>query len=225
MGIFAFLRDKRIGRYTEGASDYVARAYVPAPPEKEPVPHKEKRATEKSTNRADASASQDSGKADTGIVQSTVRFCLDDSFKELDQFQEGAVAQLFLQYPLNNALLNKQLEPAMNMTFVDALNRHIRMKGWKNSSVYKAAQMDRRLFSKIISDRWYQPSKDTALALAIALGLNLSQTVDLLERAGYTLSHSNKRDVIIEYFIRECVFELSDINEVLYKLDQKIIGR
>ena len=89
----------------------------------------------------------------------------------------------------------------------------------------KAAQMDRRLFSKMMSDRNYKPSKDTAVALVIALELSLKQANDLLSRAGYALSHSNKRDVIIEYFIRERIYNLSDINEVLYRLDQKIIGR
>lgn len=109
----------------------------------------------------------------------------------------------------------------MNMTFVDMLTQHINMKGWRDSKVYKAAQIDRRLFSKIMSDRAYKPARDTALALAIALELTLQQTNDLLDRAGYTLSHSNKRDVIIEYFIREGVHNLMDINEVLHKLDQK----
>lgn len=216
MGIFAFLRDKRIGRYTEGAREYAASAYVPAPPpRKEPAPPPKK----------ELAVEKDADKADTGAKQSTVRYCLDDSFREIDSYREDEVARLLLMYPLNNALLNKKLESALNLTFVDALNRHIRVKGWESSRVYKAAHMDRRLFSKIISDRRYQPSKDTVLALAIALGLNLSETKDLLERAGYTLSHSNKRDVIIEYFIRECVFSLADINEVLYKLGQKTIGR
>ena len=105
------------------------------------------------------------------------------------------------------------------------LTRYINAKGWRDSRVYKAAQMDRRLFSKIMSDRNYRPSKDTALALVVALELSLKQANDLLSRAGYTLSHSNKRDVIVEYFIREGIFNLSDINEVLYHLDQKIIGR
>ena len=105
------------------------------------------------------------------------------------------------------------------------LTRYINEKGWRDSKVYKAAQMDRRLFSKIMSDQYYKPSKDSALALAIALELTLKQTNDLLSRAGYTLSHSDKRDVIIEYFIREGIYNLSDINEILYRLDQKIIGR
>ena len=77
----------------------------------------------------------------------------------------------------------------------------------------------------MVSNRDYKPSKDTAIALAFALRLSLDEANDLLSRAGYTFSHSNKRDIIIEYFFREGIFNLMDVNEVLYRLDQKIIGR
>ena len=76
-----------------------------------------------------------------------------------------------------------------------------------------------------MSNAEYKPSKDTVIALAFALKLTLKETEDLLARAGYTFSHSNKRDVIIEYFFREGIHNLIDINEVLYRLNQKIIGR
>ena len=95
----------------------------------------------------------------------------------------------------------------------------------RDSEVYKTAQIDRRLFSKIMSNREYKPAKDTVIALALALKLSLEETNDLLSRAGYILSHSNKKDVIIEYFLRERIYKLNDINEVLFNLDQKIIGR
>ena len=212
--MFDIFRKKRIVRYTEGASGYVARTYVPEPPPKK-----------------EPSVKYSLRKADPDIKYSErgdVRYSLsdtDDIPTQGDKFRKDAVEQLFALYSLNNASLNKQLDSTLNLTFVDMLTRYINMKGWRDSKVYKAAQIDRRLFSKIMSDREYKPAKDTALALAIALELTLQQTSDLLDRAGYTLSHSNKRDVIIEYFIREGVHNLTDINEVLYKLDQKIIGR
>lgn len=140
-----------------------------------------------------------------------------------DSFCASTVRTFMLQK--SNCGLNSQLDTCLDLTFVDMLIRYINEKGWRDSRVYKAAQMDRRLFSKIMSDRNYRPSKDTVLALVVALELSLKQANDLLSRAGYTLSHSNKRDVIVEYFIREGIFNLSDINEVLYHLDQKIIGR
>lgn len=212
--MFDIFRKKRIDRYAEGASGYVTRTYAPEPPPKK-----------------EPSVKYSLRKADPDIKYSErgdVRYSLsdtDDIPTQGDKFRKDAVEQLFALYSLNNTSLNKQLDSTLNLTFVDMLTRYINMKGWRDSKVYKAAQIDRRLFSKIMSDREYKPAKDTALALAIALELTLQQTNDLLDRAGYTLSHSNKRDVIIEYFIREGVHNLADINEVLYKLDQKIIGR
>lgn len=119
----------------------------------------------------------------------------------------------------------KELDDNTNMTFVDKMLEHISKRHMRDSDVYKAAQVDRRLFSKIISDREYKPAKDTCVAFALALRLTLSEAEDLLSRAGYTLSHSNKRDVVIEYFFKEHIYNLDDINGVLYQLEQKVIGR
>ena len=117
------------------------------------------------------------------------------------------------------------LEQTVNQTFVDRVIALIRVRDVKDSAVYKAAQIDRRLFSKMMSDRMYKPSKDTAIAVALALQLPLTQASDLLSRAGYAFSHSDKRDVVIEYFFRERIYDLIDINLVLEKLDLKLIGR
>src|SRR5699024_7220994 len=85
--------------------------------------------------------------------------------------------------------------------FAITLLRLIDSKSKSDIEVYKSANLDRRLFSKIRTAKGYTPSKRTAIALAIALELNLEETDDLLKRAGYALSHSQKFDVIIEYFI------------------------
>lgn len=119
----------------------------------------------------------------------------------------------------------KALERNVNQSFVDKLLYYIERKGVRDSEVYKAAYVDKRLFSKMISNRDYKPSKDTAISFAFALKLTLDEAYDLLSRAGYTLSHSNKRDIIIEYFFRDKVYDLLMINEVLHNLDLKIIGR
>ena len=92
-----------------------------------------------------------------------------------------------------------------------------------DAQVYKRANMSRQLFSKIRSDANYRPTKKTALALAIALGLDLEETTNLLARAGFTLTHSSKSDVIVEYFIVRGNYDIFEINEALYAFDQPIL--
>ena len=109
-------------------------------------------------------------------------------------------------------------------TFSERLMYYIDMKGFKDPEVYKRANMDRKLFSKIRSNSDYQPSKTTALALSIALRLNLDETRDLLERAGFALSHSNMGDLIVEYFITRKKYDIFIINETLFSFEQPMLG-
>ena len=104
------------------------------------------------------------------------------------------------------------------------LFRLINVTGRKEPEIYNRANIDRRLFSKIKNNADYVPSKSTVLAFAIALELTLDQTEDLLERAGFALSHSRKFDVIIEYFIQNRKYDIFEINEVLFSYDQPLLG-
>lgn len=109
-------------------------------------------------------------------------------------------------------------------TFSEYLLRMIDYKGLKDPDVYKKANIDRRLFSKIRSNKHYQPSKNTALALAFALELNLDETKDMLNKAGYALSNSNKVDIIFKYFIEQNNYNIYELNEVLFKFTEITLG-
>lgn len=129
--------------------------------------------------------------------------------------------------PILGSIRSKSLDELLDHldeSFADTLFKLIDAKGKTEVEVYKKAHIDRKLFSKIRNNREYTPKKTTILSLAIALELDLDETDALLERAGYALSHANKFDVIVEYFIVSRRYDIFEINEVLFQYDQPLLG-
>ena len=104
------------------------------------------------------------------------------------------------------------------------MGRVVKKSGCGDSEIYKKANVDRKLFSKIRNNKDYKPSKTTALAFAFALELNIDETKDFIGRAGFALSHSSKFDVIVEYFLINENYNVFELNEVLFAFDQPLIG-
>lgn len=108
--------------------------------------------------------------------------------------------------------------------FSETLLKLIDKSGKRDSDIYKKATVDRKLFSKIRSNPNYKPTKVTAIAFALALELDLKGTQNLIGRAGYTLSHSSKFDIIVEYFILHKNYNIIELDTVLFNYDQPTIG-
>jgi hypothetical protein len=135
---------------------------------------------------------------------------------------------IFYSDPVSQEQRDKDIERSLAKTlessFSVTLMKYIEVKNQSPVEIYKRANIDRKLFSKIRNEKRYMPSKRTAIALAIALELSLVETEDLLKRAGFSLSRSLLFDVIIEYFITKGIYDIYEINSILYAYKQPVLG-
>lgn len=163
-----------------------------------------------------------------GSLITSIRRFLDAHYIE-EQTDTNASAivvyddSVFASAPEEDCSLADMLED-LELGFSDTLLNYIDRTGKKDSDIYKKANVDRKLFSKIRNNPHYKPSKATALAFAIALELDLDETKNFIGRAGYALSRSSKFDVIIEYFILRGVYDIHEINMTLFEFDQSLLG-
>lgn len=152
------------------------------------------------------------------------KFAIKDMLESMSDADYDAVPMAASMPSAPREFSDHELEAAvasMEISFRDALLRLIDESGMTDAECYKRANIDRKHFSKIRGNKDYAPSKNTVLSFAIALSLPIAETSELLERAGYALSRSSKRDVIVEYFIRRKHFDIFEINEALFAFGQK----
>lgn len=139
-------------------------------------------------------------------------------------------------FPLDSLILDESLfDPARNTLtleegFAEAVLKKIDEKGLTDPQCYTRANLSRAVFNKlkqsaIAPEKYsYSPSKSTALALVIALELSSDEANELLKKAGFAISHSNRRDIIVEYFLVHHIYDIFAINEVLFRFQQPPLG-
>ena len=112
----------------------------------------------------------------------------------------------------------------LDESFAQMLIRKIDESGMKDSDCYNAAHINRALFNKIKNDPYYRTSKPTVIAFGLALRLDGLEFEELLTKAGYALSPASKFDVIIDFCVRNRIYDIMEVNEILYEYDQQLLG-
>ncbi|MFC0190060.1 hypothetical protein ACFFJY_17325 [Fictibacillus aquaticus] len=119
--------------------------------------------------------------------------------------------------------LDEFIQSHKKPSFRDVLFSYIDQSGATDAAIYTKAGIDRRHFSKIRSRADYTPKKNTVIALALSLKLDIDNTDELLSSAGYSLSQSDEADLVIQYFIEKQNYNIHVIDEALYRFKGKTL--
>lgn len=150
---------------------------------------------------------------------------IDDNYVDCHRIHRRELLDVERQAMISQPVQDlEEMMDALSEPFHIALLHLIDAKGKTDPEVYKRANIDRKLFSKIRKGNGYIPGKRTILALSIALELTLEETDALLKKAGYALSNSQKFDVIVAFFLVNRKYDIFEINEVLFEYNQPLLG-
>ena len=150
-----------------------------------------------------------------------------ESAERRRRLEEEAAPMLEAAAPPAAPMAARSLEHLMNNlgeSFTTRLLRLIDERGLKDSTVYKQSNISRQHFSKIQCNRDYNPKKKTVLAFAVGLHLSEDETIDLLKSAGYAFSDGSKRDWIVRYCLEHKIYNINQVNTLLFEYDQEQLG-
>ena len=150
--------------------------------------------------------------------------CNKGEIKKEASDQSGELQEKVAGFTENDAENLESLMQNLGETFQETLFRKIRESGFTETEIYKKANLDRKLFSKIRSNPAYHPGKNIVLALAAALRMNLEETQEFLAKAEYALSPANRSDLIVRYFLERKIYDIDTINYALYLFDEPLLG-
>ena len=174
---------------------------------------------------SEAAPKEDAERADVCAAPKEDAECADVCAAPMEAAEEEC--DILLSEPFHARQAERSLQDVMAQvgeTWQQSLFRYIDEKEFTDTEVYKRANVDRKLFSKIRSNEQYQPKKITAVAFALALRLNLDEAKDFIGRAGYAFSPGSRFDLIVEYYIGIKEYDSYIINATLFEYDQPLIG-
>lgn len=173
-----------------------------------------------------------SSQIDSIILEKVNKYIIDNYVEDIED--NGDLYTVIDEKDVSNLVINystfekpfglKNIKEKIDDTWQENVFYLIDKKNYSDPEVYKRASISKQTFSKIRYDVFYKPNKDTAIQICIGLKLNLEETLDLMDKAGYTLSKSIKRDLVVRCFIEEKIYKINDINAVLDEMNLKLFS-